>query len=230
MQLYFFKKQFEAVEIATLEGNDITKNIGEVEGTVFDEAVALLRRSEEEWINEITDSVALDVKAKSRPYRTDKWFAMQSTKEVISLSVTPSGYSMFQELATQLNLLHNTLALPLFHQAWKNLASQFDQFLLEEVVLVNHFNVGGAEQLQHDVFRNLFPLFGLYIGEPESYFPLIKEACILLNIMLGSAILLREALHDEIAGKEVLAEIGVHKMTSELALKIIGTRTDITNV
>lgn len=52
---------------------------------------------------------------------------MQSTKEVISLSVTPSGYSMFQELATQLNLLHNTLALPLFHQAWKNLASQFDQ-------------------------------------------------------------------------------------------------------
>ena len=97
---------------------------------------------------------------------------MQSTKEVISLSVTPSGYSMFQELATQLNLLHNTLALPLFHQAWKNLASQFDQFLLEEVVLVNHFNVGGAEQLQHDVFRNLFPLFGLYISEPESYFPL----------------------------------------------------------
>ncbi|XP_046142694.1 RAD50-interacting protein 1 isoform X2 [Osmia bicornis bicornis] len=127
LQLYFFKKQFEAVETATLEGNNITKNVGEVEGTVFDEAVGLLRRSEEEWINEITDSVALDVKAKSRPYRTDKWFAMQSTKEVISLSVTPSGYSMFQELATQLNLLHNTLALPLFHQAWKNLASQFDQ-------------------------------------------------------------------------------------------------------
>ncbi|XP_034181746.1 RAD50 interactor 1 isoform X1 [Osmia lignaria lignaria] len=230
LQLYFFKKQFEAVETATLEGNNITKNVGEVEGTVFDEAVGLLRRSEEEWINEITDSVALDVKAKSRPYRTDKWFAMQSTKEVISLSVTPSGYSMFQELATQLNLLHNTLALPLFHQAWKNLASQFDQFLLEEVVLVNHFNVGGAEQLQHDVFRNLFPLFGLYISEPESYFPLIKEACILLNIMLGSAMLLREALNDEITGKEVLAEIGVHKMTPELALKVIGTRTDITNV
>ncbi|XP_029041008.1 RAD50-interacting protein 1 isoform X3 [Osmia bicornis bicornis] len=72
LQLYFFKKQFEAVETATLEGNNITKNVGEVEGTVFDEAVGLLRRSEEEWINEITDSVALDVKAKSRPYRTDK--------------------------------------------------------------------------------------------------------------------------------------------------------------
>ena len=32
--------------------------------------------------------------------------------------------------------------------------------------------MGGAEQLQYDIFRNLFPLFGLYISEPESYFPL----------------------------------------------------------
>lgn len=229
LQLYFFKKQFEAVETATIKGNDITKDIGEVEGSVFDEAVALLKRIEKELIIEISDSVALDVKAKSRPYRTDKWFAMQSTKELVSLSVTPSGYSMFQELATQLNLLHNTLALPLFHEAWKNLASNLDQYLLEEVVLVNHFNVGGAEQLQYDVFRNLFPLFGLYINKPELYFPLIKEACILLNIMLGSAMLLVEALNnsDEVTGKEILADIGVYKMSSELALKVIGTRTDI---
>ncbi|KAK1137114.1 hypothetical protein K0M31_001641 [Melipona bicolor] len=232
LQLYFFKQQFEAAETATLKGNDITKNVGEVESSVFDEAVALLRRLEKKLINEISDSVALDVKAKSRPYRTDKWFAMQSTKEVVSLSVTPSGYSMFQELATQLNLLHNTLALPLFQQAWKNLASQFDQFLLEEVVLVNHFNTGGAEQLQYDIFRNLFPLFGLYISKPESYFPLIKEACILLNIMLGSAMLLAEALHneDEIATSKILADVGIYKMSSELALKVIGTRTDMTYV
>lgn len=46
------------------------------------------------------------------------------------------------------------------------------QFLFEEVVLVNRFNNGGAEQLQYDVLRNLFPLFGLYINKPESYFPL----------------------------------------------------------
>ncbi|CAL7948671.1 unnamed protein product [Xylocopa violacea] len=231
LQLHFFKKQFEVVETATLEGSDI-KNVGEVEGSVFDEAVALLRRLEKELINEISDSVLLDVKAKSRSYRTDKWFAMPSTKEMISLSVTQSGYPMFQELATQLNLLHNRLALPLFYQAWKNLASQFDQFLLEEVVLVNHFNVGGAEQLQYDVLRNLFPLFGLYISKPESYFPLIKEACILLNIMLGSAMLLVEALDnsDETAAKEILADVGVYKMSSELALRVIGTRTDITYI
>lgn len=73
MQLYFFKKQFEAVQSATLEGSDVTENIsGDIEGSVFDEAVALLRRLEKELINEISDSVALDIKARSRPYRTDK--------------------------------------------------------------------------------------------------------------------------------------------------------------
>ncbi|XP_031841131.1 RAD50 interactor 1 isoform X2 [Nomia melanderi] len=229
LQLYFFKKQFEAVESATSEGSDINETMDEVEGSVFDEAVALVRRLEKELINEISDAVALDVKARSRPYRTDKWFAMQSAKEVVSLSVTPSGYSMFQELATQLNQLYNTLALPLFNQAWKNLALQLDQFLLEEVILVNHFNRGGAEQVEYDIFRNLFPLFGLYINKPESYFPLIKEACILLNILLGSAMLLLEALNsnDESMGREILADIGVHKMSPKLALKVLGTRTDI---
>ncbi|EZA50309.1 RAD50-interacting protein [Ooceraea biroi] len=229
LQLHFFKKQAEAVESATDRGNDVSENIGEMEGTVFDEAVALLQRLEKELINEISDSVALDVKAKSRAYRTDKWFAMQSSKEIASLSVTPSGCPVFQELAARLHVLHNALALPLFHQAWKSLASQFDQFLLEEVVLVNHFNNGGGEQLQHDIVRNLFPLFGLYVNKPESYFPLIKEACVLLNILIGSAILLRETLsnNDKSASVEVLSDIGVYKMSPEVALKVLATRTDI---
>lgn len=232
LQLHFFKKQFEAVENATDKGNDVSENIGEIEGTVFDEAVVLLRRLEKELINEISESVALDVKAKSRAYRTDKWFAMQSSKEVASLSVTPSGCPMFQELTTRLHILHNVLALPLFNQALKNLAAQFDQFLFEEVVLVNHFNSGGAEQLQYDILRNLFPLFGLYINKPESYFPLIKEACILLNILMGSAILLEEALNnnDKNVSAEILADVGVHKMSAKLALKVIAMRTDVIHV
>ncbi|KAI4491012.1 hypothetical protein M0802_010515 [Mischocyttarus mexicanus] len=229
LQLHFFKKQFEAVEYATDEGKDVTEHIGEIEGTVFDESVALLRRLEKELVNEISDSVALDVKAKSRPYRTDKWFAMQSSKEVASLSVTPSGCPMFQELGTRLHVLHEALTLPLFHQAWKQLAFQFDQFLLEEVVLVNHFNTGGAEQLQYDIFRNLFPLFGLYISKPESFFPLIKEACVLLNILVGSAMLLLDALNasNEDTAKEILADVGVHKISPDVAIKIIQSRTDV---
>lgn len=60
------------MESATDRGNDVSESIGEMEGTVFDEAVVLLQRLETQLINEISDSVALDVKAKSRAYRTDK--------------------------------------------------------------------------------------------------------------------------------------------------------------
>lgn len=61
------------MENATDRGSDVSESIGEIEGTVFDEAVALLQRLERELIKEISDSVALDVKAKSRAYRTDKY-------------------------------------------------------------------------------------------------------------------------------------------------------------
>ncbi|XP_039306853.1 RAD50-interacting protein 1 isoform X2 [Solenopsis invicta] len=131
LQLHFYKKQFEAVENATNRGNDVSENIGEIEGTVFDEAMVLLQRLEKELINEISDSVALDIKAKSRPYRTDK----------------------------------------------------------------------------------------------------IKEGCILLNILMGSAILLQETLNNNTSASiEVLADVGVHKISAKLALKVLATRTDIIHV
>ena len=42
-------------------------------------------------------------------------------------------------------------------------------FCVLQVVLQNRFNEGGAIQLQFDMTRNLFPLFGEYTHKPESY-------------------------------------------------------------
>lgn len=39
-----------------------------------------------------------------------------------------------------------------------------------QVILANHFNEGGAAQLQFDMTRNLFPLFSHYCKRPENYF------------------------------------------------------------
>ena len=39
-----------------------------------------------------------------------------------------------------------------------------------QVILQNHFNEGGAMQLNFDMTRNLFPLFGQYTQKPENYF------------------------------------------------------------
>ncbi|XP_015595516.1 RAD50-interacting protein 1 [Cephus cinctus] len=226
LQLHFFKKQFESVESAT-DKVLMPENAAEEDGSVFEDAVALLQRLEKKLVNEISNSVTLEVKAKSRPYRTDKWFAMQSDKEIASLSVTPSGCPMFQELAARLHALHETLALPLFNQAWRNLATQLDQYLLEEVVTVNQFNIGGSAQFQFDITRNLFSLFGLYTSKPESYFPLTREACILLNMLLGSAMLLLESLERDENTTEVLEDIGIYRMSAETCITVLKNRTDI---
>lgn len=39
-----------------------------------------------------------------------------------------------------------------------------------QLILYNHFNEGGAAQLQFDMTRNLFPLFGHYCKRPENFF------------------------------------------------------------
>lgn len=39
-----------------------------------------------------------------------------------------------------------------------------------QIIMANHFNEGGAAQLQFDMSRNLFPLFSHYCKRPENYF------------------------------------------------------------
>lgn len=57
----------------------------------------------------------------------------------------------------------------------------------------------------------------------------MREACILLNVLLGSAMLLLQSLEgdDWDAAREVLADIGVHRMTPEVATMVLKTRTDV---
>ena len=72
MKLHFYKKQSDAVKTAADFGDDELDDVTEEHGTVFDDAIALLQRLEKKLVTEISDSVTLDVKAKSRSYRTDK--------------------------------------------------------------------------------------------------------------------------------------------------------------
>ncbi|OXU27588.1 hypothetical protein TSAR_000182 [Trichomalopsis sarcophagae] len=230
LKLYFFKKQFEDAEVIMHE-DDFTDSFiedSEKEITVFDEVISLLQRLENKLMTEIGDFVFMEIKAKSRPYCNEKWFAMSFDKDTIP-SVTPTGCPMFQEVANRLNGLNNALALPLFEQSWISLAKRLDQYLFDELVLRNQFNAGGAAQLQFDIKRNLFPLFGLYTNKSDSYFFLMGEACILLNMLVGSAMLLIEALEDEEENlnKEVLADVNIYQLSGRMALKVLKSRMDI---
>lgn len=57
----------------------------------------------------------------------------------------------------------------------------------------------------------------------------MREACSLLNMLLGSTLLLMDALKNgtENEKKEILADVGVFKLTSETVISVLKSRMDI---
>ncbi|KAJ9577197.1 hypothetical protein L9F63_006254, partial [Diploptera punctata] len=221
---HFLQLQYYKAQLNGIEGMD---------GTVFDDILELLINMKDDRINKLCEAVMLDIKAPSREYRKDKWFAMPSPKELVNPTVTPSVCFMFQVLAERLHQLQELLSVPLFTTAWQTLAQQLNQ-----VILQNNFNEGGAMQLQYDMLRNMFPLFGQFTRKPEVYFPQVKESCILLNLPKGSALLLRDTLRSCLADggvegvqeEDVLSEIGVHRLDAEKCIAVLNLRTDLTHL
>ncbi|CAB3383433.1 Hypothetical predicted protein [Cloeon dipterum] len=179
---------------------------GHVQGCVFDEALHLLDSLSSELLDTLTEAVLLDVKAKSREYRKDRWFCMTSDEN----SLTPSA-----------------CAEMLFAKAWHSLALYLSQFLMEELVFENWFSLGGGCQFQYDLIHGLFPLFGQFTTRPDNLFKPLKEACILLTLASGSAKLLAEVLRDDQDSTDALAEIGVHRLNPQEAREILSRRNDI---
>ncbi|KAK7791157.1 hypothetical protein R5R35_013325 [Gryllus longicercus] len=242
LHLQYYKVRFDHSSTHVHDGEDHISpcqdpDLEELEGTVFDDILAYLLRTKSELIGQLCEAVMMDVMARSREYRKDKWFAMASPKELVNPSVTPTACPMFQVLAAKLHQLQEILSIPLFLSAWQTLAKNMSQFIYEEVILQNSFNEGGAMQLQYDMTRNLFPLFGQYTQKPDTYFAPVKEACLLLNLPKGTALLLRETLKlsqkedaadDGPQAAEVLADVGVHTLSPDKAIDILNLRTDLT--
>nr|CAD7571698.1 unnamed protein product [Timema californicum] len=238
LHLQYYKSQFEKVDTLS-HGDGVPPPSGApdlegLQGTVFDDTLDLLLRMKTDLLGQLCDTVQLDVIARSREYRKDRyplstlWYAMPSPKDLVNPSVTPSACPMLQVLAAKLHQLQELLSVPLFSEAWRKMADHLCQFIYEEVILQNCFNEGGAMQLQYDITRNLFPLFGQFTHKPDAHFTLVKEACVLLNLPRGSALLLRDTLrlcltydtNEDVKEADVLADVGIHRLTADKALAL----------
>ncbi|KAG1682586.1 RAD50-interacting protein 1 [Nymphon striatum] len=199
------------------------------EGTVFDDFTDLLKHVQSEMITKLVDFVFMEVKAKSRQYRKDKWFSMDLTTNVINRTVSNSLCPILIVLQLNLQKLKNGLALTLFNLCWQKLTALINHFIFEEVVNLNIFNNGGAAQFNYDMTRNLFPLFTEYTQRPDNYFKEVKESCILLTLANGSALLLYELLTNPVNTdkNQALMEIGVNKLKPEQASNILSKRSEI---
>ncbi|EFX76487.1 hypothetical protein DAPPUDRAFT_322360 [Daphnia pulex] len=209
------------------------------EGSVFDSIIELLKRMQEDLLRRLVEAVMLEVKAKSQPYRLDKWASLPNPDEFIQPSLSPTGSAMLQAVAIGLLWLKDSLASTMFVEAWQKLASQVNDFLLEELILQRQFNEGGASQLCFDIQQNLIPLFGQYTTKPEIYFKELKDACTLLRLPRPITLLLLDTLSVAIQdsestsvksnratfnGKQALKDQGIKKLSVEDSLSVLRRR------
>ncbi|KAI1883370.1 hypothetical protein AGOR_G00230720 [Albula goreensis] len=168
--------------------------LASLEGSLFEGLLGLLERLRGDMLGRLLEAVMREVREKVQPYGRDRWLSLPSQTDQATMSLSSSACPMMLCLRDRLLQLQQLLCLPLFQSFWQGLAERLDQLLYQDVILYNHFNEGGAAQLQFDMTRNLFPLFGHYCKRPENFFKHVKEACIILSLNVGSALLLRDVL------------------------------------
>ncbi|GFO00969.1 rad50-interacting protein 1-like [Plakobranchus ocellatus] len=213
-----------------------------MEHTVFEEITSLFESMEADMIKAACSYVFTDVQARSQAYRKDRWISLPAPKELsTTLGLSQSACEMFLVLKDHLCTMEKQLSKFLFDRFWHRLARNIDDFLFHEVILVNHFNDGGAVQLQFDITRNLIPLFGDYTNNPDSYFRLCKEASTLLTLKSGSALLLKEViyshLHETAEQRQLrqvqpdvgaaLREVGIFTLSAEQSEQVLSLRTNL---
>uniref|UniRef100_A0A8C1BXW0 RAD50-interacting protein 1 n=1 Tax=Cyprinus carpio carpio TaxID=630221 RepID=A0A8C1BXW0_CYPCA len=225
--VFFLQLQQAAVsvgeEILGPLGATETGRLASLEGSLFEALLALLERLRGDMLGRLLDAVMRDVKEKAQPYCKDRWISLPSQNDQATMSLSSSACPMMLCLRDHLLQLQQMLCLPLFQTFWQGLAERLDNFIYEDLILYNHFNEGGVAQLQYDMTRNLFPLFGHYCKRPENFFKHVKEACIILTLKVGPALLLCDMLkqseedegilnHQQPSPESALNELGVYKL------------------
>uniref|UniRef100_A0AAQ5Z4X7 RAD50-interacting protein 1 n=1 Tax=Amphiprion ocellaris TaxID=80972 RepID=A0AAQ5Z4X7_AMPOC len=194
--------------------------LASLEGSLFDGLLALLDRLKGDMLGRLLEWTMREITEKAKPYCQDRWLSLPSQHDQSTMTLSSTACPMMLCVRDRLLNLHNVLSLSLFQLAWQGLAERLDNFLYQNVILCNHFSDGGAAQLQFDMTRNLFPLFGHYCKRPENFFKHVKEACLILCLNVGSAILLRTLLNE--SEEEMRDWTGAGDPSPEAALNELG--------
>lgn len=100
-------------------------------GSVFDSTVDLYTHIQGEMVRTLASYVFTEVRARSQPYRKDKWFYTTNPKALLdSNKITdpsPSICPLLEVLARHLHALRDVLATPLFTQLWKIVADTLNK-------------------------------------------------------------------------------------------------------
>ncbi|XP_045649400.1 RAD50-interacting protein 1 isoform X1 [Ursus americanus] len=233
--VFFLQLQQAALEVFA-ENNTLSKlqlgQLASMESSVFDDMINLLERLKHDMLSRQVDHVFREVKEAAKLYKKERWLSLPSQAEQAVMSLSSSACPLLLTIRDRSLQLEQQLCFSLFKIFWQMLVEKLDVYIYQEIILANHFNEGGAAQLQFDMTRNLFPLFSHYCKRPENYFKHVKEACIVLNLNIGSALLLKDVLQTA-AGRPsataALNEVGIYKLAQQDVEILLNLRTNWPN-
>ncbi|KAE8616301.1 hypothetical protein XENTR_v10008770 [Xenopus tropicalis] len=171
--VFFLQLQQAALEICTDLNASSKLQLGQLasmEISVFDDLINLLERLKNDMLSRQVEHVFKEVKEAARMYKKERWLSLPSQSEQAVMSLSSTACPMLLALRDRLLQMEQQLCHALFKTVWQMLAEKLDLFIYQDIILANHFNEGGAAQLQFDMSRNLFPLFSHYCKRPENYF------------------------------------------------------------
>ncbi|XP_073095100.1 RAD50-interacting protein 1 isoform X2 [Manis javanica] len=233
--VFFLQLQQAALEVFA-ENNTLSKlqlgQLASMESSVFDDMINLLERLKLDMLTRQVDHVFREVKDAAKLYKKERWLSLPSQSEQAVMSLSSSACPLLLTLRDRLLQLEQQLCFSLFKVFWQMFVEKLDIYIYQEIILANHFNEGGAAQLQFDMTRNLFPLFSHYCKRPENYFKHVKEACIILNLNIGSALLLKDVLQSasgQPPATAALNEVGIYKLAQQDVEILLNLRTNWPN-
>ncbi|CAO1304372.1 unnamed protein product [Diamesa tonsa] len=225
----------ENVHYLHLHASLIGPNAEEV-SSVFDKSISELEHWQKKLIKQLASKAVDEIKARSMSYRHDHWVNMPKQNANESSILSYSAGEMFQLLVTSLHDLESDLSTVLFNSCLRLIAKKLDDFFIDSMVMNTKFSDGGSAQFRFDISRNLLPLFGQYSRRPGLLFKNISDACTLLTLPYGTAMLLHETLKSSnkttnqelhMKMKDALKEVGAVNLPLTLAVDVLERRTDI---
>lgn len=228
----YFMELFASAEFPVQPNNRDTDNDVNLEKSVFEDIQISLDRFIISLVESIVDNLRVGLKSKLNLYKSETWQALPPLKDYVVPTLSSGACDIMLFIKEHLHLLEEKLCPDIFNRVWKQATYMIDNLIFKEVVYESHFNEGGASQLQFDLKENLFILFGQYTPRADSYFKLLKDACVILNLPTGTAYLLKEVLdqkkkldYDNLV-KTALNDVGVKYFTEAQANRLINSRID----
>lgn len=227
----------ENVHYLHLHASLLGPRADEIEITsVFDKSINELDHWQKKLIKQLSSKLVAEIKAKSMPYRHNNWVSMPRQNQSESLVLSYSAGEMFQLLMSVLHDLEAALSTAIFNSVLRRIAKKLDDFFIDSMIMNTKFSEGGATQFKFDVERNLLPLFGQYSRRPGLLFKNLSDACTLLSLPFGTALLLHQTLKDSNKTtdseelkkmKDALKEVGITSLPITLAVDVLERRNDI---